>query len=404
MKKLVYMFLLMVVLTSCASEDLLQSPEVVTENGTKIQPEEAVQSALAYMHQIFPETRGADRSDYVITPVRRVSTRAPQNGEEYPDTLYYVINFGEDEGFALMGADRRLPDLLAISDMDNMNLEDTVFNRGLADFMSDISLPYLPVNPPRDSLMTTIVMVGEPMLTVDVRKWSQGAPYNNECPIFLEGKAPTGCVPLAVGQIFTFYEWPMSYGLVKFDWKKMKNGKDNDTVAELLRILGTKKNLAAEYTATATGVENENLPRTFNNFDYDFTSGAKPLNKEFPYGILNKKFNQNAHPILVYGEGSQIIIGGKPDDIAPNSKHVWVADGCMTKITKENDGSESEEFYIHCVWGWGGANNGYFLYTYNGVIGGKPDELAPGDQKYDFEGYVYNKTLSGWIDFKKKEE
>ena len=397
MKKLVYMFLLMVVLTSCASEDLLQSPEVVTENGTKIQPEEAVQSALAYMHQIFPETRGADRSDYVITPVRRVSTRAPQNGEEYPDTLYYVINFGEDEGFALMGADRRLPDLLAISDMDNMNLEDTVFNRGLADFMSDISLPYLPVNPPRDSLMTTIVMVGEPMLTVDVRKWSQGAPYNKFCPTKTNEETvhySVGCVPLAVGQIMTYFEWPRAYNSTTFNWENMKNGSDTTRVAKLLAYLGDKNNLEAEYKETGTGTEVSNLTRTFNNFGYDFTSGTKPLNKTFAYGLLNKKFSSSARPLLLYG-----MYKKHPTDEIPTYVHTWVADGCMTKIHKLSDGSESEDFYIHCVWGWGGMDNGYFLYTYDGSIGGKPDELAPGDQRYSGEGYVYNSGLSGWTNY-----
>ena len=404
MKKITLLTLLTLILSGCSTEDLPQDTIKNEEKGYKISPDQAVSSALSYMSLMFPETRSVQRSHYDITPLRRVTTRSPQNDVEYPDTLYYVINFSDDNGFALMGADRRLPRMLAISDTGNMNLADTVFNRGLAIFMENISTPYLPADALPENI--TRPVVSPPMLSVSVRKWGQRAPYNDECPIVNGLRTPTGCVPLAVGQVMTYFDHPASYGGTVFDWKKMKNGEDNATVAKLLRILGDKNNLAAEYgidktgkvTGEATGTDIDNIPRAFNNFGYDFNSIKEPLNRDFPYYILNCITTLNPHPVLLYGAGHQVVIGDE-DDKNTHSTHVWVADGCMYQGGTYDDGTKYEEFYIHCVWGFEGMNNGYFLYTYNGVIGGKPDMLAPGDLRYDNEGYVYNKGLEGWTNF-----
>ncbi|MDE7442090.1 MAG: C10 family peptidase [Muribaculaceae bacterium] len=220
MKKFLFLFFLVIFLTGCSTEVLLKEQVKNADKSTKIQPEEAVEKALSYMNQIFPETRGISRSEYVVTPVRRVVTRSPQSGQEYPDTLYYVINFGDDNGFALMGADRRLPDLLAISDMDKMDLQDTVFNKGFADFMANLSLPYLPVTTGISDLISGIITINKPMLSVSVSKWQQGAPYNAECPLLPEGQAVTGCTPLAIGQIMTFLNGRSRMDLLSLIGKK----------------------------------------------------------------------------------------------------------------------------------------------------------------------------------------
>ncbi|MDE7442091.1 MAG: C10 family peptidase [Muribaculaceae bacterium] len=180
----------------------------------------------------------------------------------------------------------------------------------------------------------------------------------------------------------------------------MKDGKDDETVAELVRILGDKNNLVSNYGVKGTWTHIDSIPRAFKNFGYEFNDRRVSLDRSFPYDLLNSRFNPDAHPLLIYGVGHEIVIGSNPVDNSSHSVHTWVADGSMTKVTKEAEGGESTEFYIHCVWGWGGVNNGYFLYTYNGVIGGKPDELASGEQRYAYEGYVYNMNLSGWTDYK----
>ena len=183
---------------------------------------------------------------------------------------------------------------------------------------------------------------------------------------------------------------------------RWKRGEDDATVAKLIAFLGDSINLAADYTPGGTGAEVMYLKRTFNNFGYYFPSNSKYLNKAFPYDLLNSRLNKDAHPLLLLGIGHKVSIGDEVEEEDP-SVHVWVADGSMEKTTIDSDGYTFKSFYIHCVWGFGGANNGYFLYTYNGVIGGKPDELATGDKRYDFEGYVYNKELSAWINYKPSE-
>ncbi len=404
MKKVYLYFLLILVASACSVADSpkeeFNNSEELNNMGEslKITPEQAIQNALSYMEEIYPETRSLKRGDCVVTSLRRKITRSLQSNQEYPDTMYYIINFSNDNGFVIMGADRRLPKLLAISDTGNMNIEDTTYNRGLASFMKSYLTPYLPVDPIPDTVQS-IKIIGLPMLSTAVRKWGQRAPYNDLCPVDSSGvRAATGCGPLAVAQVMTFFEYPSSYGSINFDWKKMKKGEDNKTVAELIRALGDETNLAANYFDDGgTSIINSNLPRAFRNFDYEVTYGFKSLNREFPYDLLFKH-NPEAHPLLFFGKGYVINADGSH---GKEVAHIWVADGGM--ILGESD-SPYRQLFIHCVWGYSGANNGYYLYTYDGKIGGKPDELAPGDQKYDFEGFDYEKNLSGWYEYKPKNK
>ena len=403
MKKLLFI-ILSAIFFSCSMEDVPKEISKMEQAGNKIQPEDAVKKACEYMNRIFPQTRGENRSDYSIISLQKVTTRSPQSNQEYPDTLYYVINFTDEKGFAIMGADNRLPDLLAISDTGNLNLQDTVFNKGLASFISgyvqsDLFVPTLP-----GMTIQPFLFVGPPMLSSSVRKWSQREPFNKFCPTdSLGNHLSTGCTPLAVGQIMSFFEYPNSYNDTTFNWTEIKKGTDDNGVARLLAFLGDKNNLASNYTTKGTSTEVVNLKRTFNNFDYDFTSGAQILNKKFPYELLNSILCLDAHPLLLYGIGSKIDIEDNNKTDTVHSVHTWVADGCMTKEDKDDDGTFFKQFFIHCVWGFGGGNNGYFLYTYNGIIGGKPDDKSKDDYKYDFEGYVYNKDLSGWTDYKPRK-
>lgn len=56
--------------------------------------------------------------------------------------------------------------------------------------------------------------------------WNQGSPFNDLCPKvgwFKREKAPAGCVPIAVGQIVAYHEYPnLICNGVKIDYSLLK--------------------------------------------------------------------------------------------------------------------------------------------------------------------------------------
>lgn len=86
---------------------------------------------------------------------------------------------------------------------------------------------------------------------------------------------------------------------------------------------------------------------------------------------------------MVYGNGT----------IASNNKqfaHQFIIDGHCAK----NYVSVNRSDYFHCVWGWGGRNNGYFLYkTDRNALGGKPNFVEKDETMPDKEDWEANIQL-----------
>ena len=45
----------------------------------------------------------------------------------------------------------------------------------------------------------------EPLVTT---RWSQGAPYNDLCPMEGDARTLTGCVATAMAQVMYYHQWP----------------------------------------------------------------------------------------------------------------------------------------------------------------------------------------------------
>lgn len=73
----------------------------------------------------------ADYREFSMTPVTRSS------GTDSIDVRFYVINFKDNKGFALISADSRTTALYACSDRGNLDIEDAISNTGFGDFMAD---------------------------------------------------------------------------------------------------------------------------------------------------------------------------------------------------------------------------------------------------------------------------
>lgn len=389
MKKLLPMVFLLL-LSSCSG--LLQEPIVDDDNSPKdaiseyeVSIEDAIKIAEKYRQELSSGA-GTTRS---CSPIKSIETiknhKTRSEGESAIENYFYLINYSGDGGFALLGADKRMAPLYAVSDDGQLSMQDTLWNPGLSSMINSyinqanetIDDPYQPV----DSLITGLTppyaniiiheeqyKVCSPVLTPYVRQWHQEAPYNN-CTLELYNQntqqkehALVGCLPLSLGMIMSYYEYPESYVGYAYDWPAMKTGKGDWKVAHLVACLGHKDNLQATYGFKGTSASVRNIPRALGNFGYHSPKGQQSYSSVMTPTIIEIK-----NPMLVVGNSND---GG--------GCHAWVIDGSIWHhIPAEisSDYRHHDYHYIHCVWGWGGSGNGYYLAEAS-TLGGtcyKPD-------------------------------
>lgn len=288
MKKLL-IFASVIMLVACSTEYEQPNEEVrsVTKNSFKVSEEEAIERLEKMLNVYDPATRGKKRTIKEIIPRIKPQTRA--YAAEIPDTMYYYVNFDDNEGYAIVAADERAIPILALIDTGNYVLPQAYIDRtnaivdsldliyppedddfwcfgyngsfsteemieDLCDgYISDLS-PYSKVI----SYQDTVRQVG-PLLKT---KWDQGFPYNARCQNFhyfigyIDPYAPTdlsgyyisnnsnfdicvassytsaaGCVALALAQICAYHQHPSysPYDNHQYDWGSITN---TQTLAE----------------------------------------------------------------------------------------------------------------------------------------------------------------------------
>lgn len=361
-----------ITLNSCSDNDLTPEPEVPSQHNLDsnlISLDEALQNAENHFKNFFTNTRSSKSVKSV--EIKGCLTRSAENSALYG---YYLVNYGEDNGFALLSADRRRRPVIAISNNGAMHFSDTLYNIGLRWYLKD-ALERI------DSLaMTEGFEVGgkpgldstyyaelepwinqsgkkvhsEPLLK-SLTKFHQGSPYNKYCFTSSGEQAVVGCTALAAGTVMGYNKWPLSYRGYTFNWGAMYSNFRHDNWSRLFEVIGRAENLYSNYGTTSTSASPSRIPLTFTNMGYKNCKGAS-----FSSSIVDSEL-EAAQPVICSG---YIQSGG----------HTWVIDGGYTtwtnQVVTETPGLYYETYY-HCVWGWGGSSDGYFLYEY-GKLGGHP--------------------------------
>ena len=198
---------------------------------------------------------------------------------------------------------------------------------------------------------------------LNTARWSQVAPYNNECPIDNGAHSLTGCTQTAMAIIMYHNRWPerakgtteaytTKYGLEvaardlnhAYDWESMIEtyieGEYSDTQAEAVAVLMADLGHAfkAEYTATDTGAM-PNMLSLYQNFGYSHASTITTRNT-FNTDSWLSKLRRDIEA------GNPIFYAGYTAEWAG---HAFVLDG-----VDAND-------YFHVNWGWGGVYDGFFM-------------------------------------------
>lgn len=408
--KIFYFTLLMGIclLVSCSNE-VPQQPNIASEGVEASVNRVPLNEALKEADRILQILEGTSTRARTVNTVEYYggSTRS----EDVP--LYYVVNYDNDNGFAVLSAEKSLARVYAISEEGHLDMNDTTFNEGLNIFFRSLpkSLPSLndsvAIDPGTglESWYHDNSYRINPLIDSRVRAWHQRNPFNFLCFYrkLNPGNAPTilqsvvGCVPLATAMIMSYYEWPESYGGVDFNWSEMKSinayaeyasfesmPAKYQSIPRLLAFLGDENNYQTIYSSNAAGSMTEERYRyTFNNFGYEVGSDFVDFNAK----SMEKVLQQNK-PCLISGKVRNLTTGG----------HAWVIDGLIFDDSKAyinpNTGEViwqkmGEGLLFHVIWGWRARCNGYFRYD-NGYMVHHPGYSDEGDPAWqdDWESSI----------------
>lgn len=399
-------------MVSCSSEDdlLFKEPAAVsTTEGCKISVKEAVnraRKAVGECGSVATRSGAKARVDVIRS---KALTRGDGGDTEMPDTLLYVVNFENNGGFAVIGADERVLPLYAVSDSGELNITEES-NEALKLIMEGIEEDavqrinqVLPIDPgtspgiPGTSHRFPNHYYGwETSSTVGphLSKFQNRTTYYGEYSkyIFMPDGRPTysGCGAVALEQLLSFYKWPESIDGYEIDWDRIDREQDIDAVAKILYLVGQKKYLDMYYNVDSHGkphvgyVNNSDQERALRELHYYHTSFLIFLNNE---EYVQEQLRNN--PLLF--QASAIVEG------QASSAHMWIIDGwkCYKWVTPgvpdenglifNNYELDPKGYLYHCVWGDvdGDCNGFYYIKEVGGRSGfyGDPDEFWNGDPK-----------------------
>ncbi len=307
---------------------------------------------------------------FVLTSVTNSRKLAPTpKGLPATHVPYYAFNRGMNQGYVLVAADDQIESVLGYTDSGEFDYQAIPDNMrawldGYADYITYLQTTKEPV---RKQVPTHPVI--QPMLTT---KWNQGAPYNNECPMYFTlGRSVTGCVATAMAQVLYFQRdksvtetqadmpayttWTehSTYGKLNvegipagspIDWDNMldsygsgASAKQQLAVAQLMHYCGVS--VGMDYTSSASAANSYRV--------------ADAMKAYFGYGssvryVDGRSYSDTDWDALIYKEleqGRVVYLSGANSDAG----HAFVCDGY--------DGNHC----YHINWGWGGQSDGHFL-------------------------------------------
>lgn len=356
----------------CDDHELPQCDEVGAETHL-IEVDQAIERGKAALGDLDGLTRSSSLDMSVIRLGQNTSTRGDNDAETYNG--YYLINYGDDGGFAILGADDRLPAVLAYSDEGHLSLEDVEGNEGLASFMNSLVSINRPVVPdtlvPALPFNTNIPLHIYPLsqqkgrLPRAIRAWHSGYPYNREA---FHGDTTKHLTQVAISsaQIAAYFRYAGSG--CEYDWNKihnwnpLKSDDDGGTCALLDRF-------------STQCVEEDYMPDNpwYERYDCWFRSlgysclpeEISPAYTTYPYyGSSEDMVEDLRNGYLLQVCGYRI-----GDTTERDMETTWVIDGYIEYKADMIPvwhlmSSLGQYILIHVAWGKGGKNDGYYI-VYN---------------------------------------
>jgi hypothetical protein len=423
---------IVLLLTACNQEVI----EVVQEEENAAMPQSFVvpiEDALAELDAVLSMIDGTAQNGFRSSKKRTIQSVEVFNGGKQgalrsasEDPLLYLVNFENEEGYAILAADDRISSsVLAVVETGSVSLNDfeaddydaydssinygyeelenfSLYNAEFDDYY--VASTESSVNPTFQYMMRyadseignygtsgsieTRTEIGEwmevkkvePMVTTI---WRQGSPFNDRCPLkrWLPWqdykRAPAGCVAIAVSQIMAYHGYP--YDLTCNDlpiiWQSVRNvykrgAPGSGTFAENVIVAELVYHIGMQCSTLYTPDWSFALPRK-----------ARDCMSWFGYpNVVRHSDYGDSRVINMLDEGSPVFVAAISGLV---SGHAWVVDGYIErnridKIINTSTGTvvqdvKKEEFWVHCNWGWENLCNGYYV---SGVFNTKKGAVA----------------------------
>lgn len=354
---------------SCTQElTVLDSNDNGTQrtNSPHISITEALQNADKVFARLEPRTRS-------IRTVKSIEVFGGRQTRSESDTTakYYLVNYENDGGFAVLSADERIGEVFAIGEEGNLSKEDTVGNLGLTLFFNGVDAISENIEYTDSVLKTfkkdsTVNLYSErviPMLPKPVAMW-HGKMYDGK-----ELDFATSTV-LAC-QIAATFSWP-EYLKIETDngiefrdinWPVIRECwlPENDERAYMCDYYRDVIELFKTINPFF-GFEGrvERIDRCFEKISYKaemFTSSYDDF-VENPYTGNNTEFKKCL-------DAGKIVLASNNQGEGATSDYLWIIDGYIKDylLYQQQLSQFDIDIMFHCVWGNGKKNNGYFMFV-----------------------------------------
>ena len=407
-----FIFTITVISCSEREEPVLNESRTINETLTESRgdtwtPAEAIRNVKDFL-EMMSNSRSYTKEIKNVLPLKRsaVANAFPDldlsSVDTSIDTLLYFVNFDNEEGFAIAGANKNSEPLFAIVESGNYSAEKLNATSSTSTVSEDMAIRgFIPrilyltyvthdleiIDPTPAPIWWRIEKKIDPLL---VTKWGQGGEYNQDsfgryCP-----NKTTGCVITAAAQIICYYKaiseterYDEIAGKMVLNWDQIISDsqyfgrsfgwiKTNslEQVANLCRYLGDNFNAKYHPDYTTSAETNDYIHWMRNNTKL--------------YANTVKDYNEDK-VIQTIDDGNLVYALGR---ISKHNGHAWIYDGYI----KMSDNYNHKKYYIHCNWGWSGKSDGYFLSRIMDTIKGPAyDDEGDPTNNPDSDGYKFYK-------------
>ncbi len=348
----------------------------------KIDIDNALYIASSFFEKMNTRTSAVDdylSVDYVVSELNKTRTNNMCN-----DTVAYIFNRGQHDGFVIVASDNRVKPILAYSDEGHFDY--TTNDMVYTEFISLIG-EYIERNSNHlaytyDNSLWDGCVSPQPLVQTS---WGQESPFDKYV-IKEHPGCPAGCVAVAAGIVMSYSKPRFTYhditfylrDMVKGLAKESSSGSDNVFAAKI--IGGYTKNYtyeeAADYAAQLLYWIGKDVGMEYSVIGSSaFSTLAYRLIKNQGFDVKhNGLVSYNIDDIIDFLE-QDCIVYMRGRDSKRESGHAWVVDGYCYCYGSDNVERINE--FLHCDWGWFGLCNGYF----------SGDVFSNG--YYDFGGKTY---------------
>lgn len=323
-----------------------------------------------------------------IEAVSCITTESTKSSSNKRDTLAYVFNFENNEGFAIIAANKVLPPMLAITEKGHYEPGEITgvenFDYFMETLLGKLSALESPEELGRGGILEyyyTHDTIGSELDPLMTSLWGQDDIYGSFCQNSL-----SGCAPTAIAQVMNYHQHPASFvttvemgnayvtyplgSSIPLNWDYVQShiithtasqacSNYHNTISAMLREIGSRVNTFYYTNGNGSPSIHSLIPSALSSFGYASHS------LESAIGLVVKNSIVDYGPVLLYGFQNNDSQG-----------HAWVADGYKDwdYITRRYDFDYNLNEYVltsetidmvmslHFNWGWNGLYNGYFAF------------------------------------------